>query len=76
LSESYSLRLLGLPPQQFGWNPKLELTLGGQNDAPDEDNDAQLLEPGEEPPPEGEVVAIRKKCKYMSVRGHRWHIRQ
>jgi hypothetical protein len=58
--------VLLFPTGQFGWNPKLELTLGGQNDAPDEDNDAQLLEPGEEPPPEGEVVAVRKKRKYMS----------
>jgi hypothetical protein len=44
-------------PGAYPWRP---------NDAPDEDNDAQLLEPGEEPPPEGEVVAVRKKCKYMS----------
>jgi hypothetical protein len=54
--------VLLFPTRQFG---KLEITLGGQNDAPDEDNDAQLLEPGEEPPPEGEVVAVRKKCEYI-----------
>jgi hypothetical protein len=38
--------VLFFPTGQFGWNSKLELTLGGQNDAPDEHNGAQLLEPG------------------------------
>jgi hypothetical protein len=34
---------------QLGWNPKMELTLHNQTEAPDEDNNAQLFEPGEEP---------------------------
>jgi hypothetical protein len=51
---------------QLGWNPKMEPTLHNQTEAPDEDNNAQLFEPGEEPPLEGEVMATRKKQKYIS----------
>jgi hypothetical protein len=44
----------------------MELTLHNQTEAPDEDNNAQLFEPGKEPLLEGEVIATRKKRKYMS----------
>jgi hypothetical protein len=58
--------VLLFPTGQLGRNPKMELTLHNQTEAPDEDNNAQLFEPGEEPPLEGEVIATRKKQKYIS----------
>jgi hypothetical protein len=44
----------------------MKLTLHNQAEASDEDNNAQLFEPGEEPLLEGQVMSTRKKRKYMS----------
>jgi hypothetical protein len=62
--------VLLFPTGQLGWNPKMELTLHNQTETPDEDNNAQLFEPGEEPPLEGEVIATRKKqnvCPRLNI---------
>jgi hypothetical protein len=53
--------VLLFPTGQLGWNPKMELTLYNLTEGPDEDNNAQLFEPGEEPLLEDEVIATRKK---------------